>query len=96
MGTGDAGKKNFPYFDIVDRVLGDRDVISNKHVVDLGATAVRDVEKPKRRVLHFWKFSLSTQCSKEKKLIYKKAEFCKIRYLFNIFFNPCRSTFHRL
>ena len=28
-------------------------------------------------------------------LIYKKAEFRKIRYLLNTFLNPCRSTFHR-
>ena len=33
---------------------------------------------------------------KKRKLTYKKAEFRKIRYLLNIFFNPCRSTFHRL
>ena len=48
---GDTDKKNFPYFDIVDRVLGDRDVISNKHVVDLGVTAVREAEKRQRRVV---------------------------------------------
>ena len=49
MGTGDTEKRNIPYFDIVDRVLGDRDLISNTYVVDLGATAVLDVEKPERR-----------------------------------------------
>ena len=31
---------------------------------------------------------------KKRKLMYKKAQFWKIRYLLNIFFNPCRSTFH--
>ena len=49
LGTGDTDKRNFPCFDIVDRVLGDRDVISNKYVVDLGATVVLDLEKPERR-----------------------------------------------
>ena len=33
---------------------------------------------------------------KKRKLTYKNAEFRKIRYLLNIFFNPCRSTFHKL
>ena len=31
--------------------MGDRDVISNKHVVDLGVTAVREAEKRQRRVV---------------------------------------------
>ena len=51
LGTRDTDKRNFPYFDIVDRVLGDLDVISNRYVVDLGATAVLDVEKPERRIV---------------------------------------------
>ena len=38
LGTGDTDKKSIPYYDIVNRVLGGRDVISDLvHVVDLGA-----------------------------------------------------------
>ena len=51
LGTGNTDKRNFPYFDIVDRVLGDRDVISNNYVVDLGATVVLHVEKPECRIV---------------------------------------------